>query len=73
MLSGYGIITDLSASDRIQLKGLARDYTLTFTANYAGTTSNDTAIFTTGGDLIGVIQDNTTIISSLTSPTIVYV
>lgn len=73
MLSGYGIITDLSASDRIQLKGASGDYTLTKTTNYVGTASNDTAIFTTGGDLIGVIQDNTTIISSLTSPTIVYV
>lgn len=73
LLSGYGIIADLSSSDRIQLKGASSYYTLTKTANYVGTASNDTAIFTTGGDLIGVIQDNTTIVSSLTSPTFIYV
>jgi len=35
--------------------------------------SLDTAILTTGGDLIAVVQDNTTILTSLTSSMFVYV
>lgn len=62
------VISDLTASDLIQLPGSAADYILDKTQNLAGTGSLDTGIFTQGGDLIGVIQDNTSLLTSTNNP-----
>ena len=56
--SGYALIVDIDWLDRIQIKWssslrLSRE-------NWAGTSALDTAIYQ-GGDLIGVVQDNTSI------------
>jgi len=70
--NGYGIITDLAVGDTIQLKGLSSNYTLIKNANYLGSAPKDTAIATTSGDIIGVIQDNTSLITTTNSPFFVY-
>lgn len=71
--NGYGIITDLAVGDTIQLNGLSSDYTLTTDTNLVGSADFDTAIVTIGGDVIGVIQDNTSLITSTSSSFFVYV
>jgi hypothetical protein len=61
--SGYAVITDFSVleGDRVRLFG-GRSYSLSL-GNVAGSTALDTLI-STGGDVIGVIQDNTQVVFS---------
>lgn len=57
--SGYATITDYnSANDYVQLKGNASWYSIGY-ANYAGGSALDTLIKTSGGDVVGVLQDTT--------------
>jgi len=70
-LNGYGLISDLTPGDTIQLKGTKSDYNL-LTGNYLGTVAKDTAIATKSGDIIGIIPDNTTLITTTNSPFLVY-
>ncbi|ELR98450.1 calcium-binding protein [Gloeocapsa sp. PCC 73106] len=71
--NGYAIIVDLGSGDKIQLKGSASNYTLNKSLNFYGTAAKDTAIATNAGDIIGVVGDNTSLISGLNSTFLSYV
>lgn len=59
-VNGYATIQDFVFGDKILIKGSLFDYTLDKNYNWAGSSTKDTAIFHSG-DLIGVVQDNTSI------------
>lgn len=64
--SGYATITDYNGQhDYIQLKGGASSYYLSYASFGVGSSALDTGIYQNNGDLIGIVQDNTSI--SLTS------
>lgn len=60
--SGYATIEDYNGQyDFIQLKGSASSYYLSKTSFGVGSSALDTGIYQNNGDLIGIIQDNTSI------------
>jgi len=71
---GYGVIKDLAAGAKIQLKKLATtDYTLVKSLNLVGGSALDTLIATKAGDIIGSLPDNTSLITSMNSTFFSYV
>lgn len=71
--NGFAVIQDLGTGDKIVLKKFASDYSLIKSLNLVGSAALDTVISTTSGDIIGVISDNTTLISDLNSTFLSYV
>jgi Ca2+-binding RTX toxin-like protein len=60
--SGYATIQDYNGLyDYIQLKGSASSYYLSKTSFGVGSSALDTGIYQNNGDLIGIVQDNTSI------------
>ncbi|MBN3942019.1 MAG: hypothetical protein V7L21_18280 [Nostoc sp.] len=60
--SGYATIQDYDgAYDYIRLKGSASSYYLNKTGNYGGSSALDTLIYQNNGDLLAIVQDNTSI------------
>jgi Ca2+-binding RTX toxin-like protein len=60
--SGYATIQDYNRLyDYIQLKGSASSYYLSKTSFGVGSSALDTGIYQNNGDLIGIVQDNTSI------------
>jgi Ca2+-binding RTX toxin-like protein len=60
--SGYATIEDYNGQyDYIQLKGSASSYYLSKTSFGVGSSAHDTGIYQNNGDLIGIVQDNTSI------------
>jgi len=70
--NGYAIISDLESGDTIQLKGTSSDYALVTNTNYLGTSDPDTVITTTGGDILGIVPDNTSLITDMSSAFFAY-
>jgi Ca2+-binding RTX toxin-like protein len=58
--SSYAFITDWTAIDRIQAYGSSSSYRLVKNKNWFGSSAKDTGIYA-GNDLIGVIQDSTSV------------
>lgn len=58
--SSYAFITDWTAIDRIQAYGSSSSYRLVKNQNWFGSSAKDTGIYV-GNDLIGVIQDSTSV------------
>jgi Ca2+-binding RTX toxin-like protein len=59
--NGYAVIQDFSyGSDKIQVRGSLSNYNLKRDINLVGSGASDTTIFY-GNELIGVVQDNTSI------------
>jgi Ca2+-binding RTX toxin-like protein len=60
-VNGYATVQDFAFGDKLRVKGPLTDYFLQKNINWgAGSNANDTGIFH-GGDLIAVVQDNTSI------------
>ena len=58
--ASYALITDWTAIDRIQAYGGSSSYRLIKDRNWFGSSAKDTSIYV-GNDLIGVIQDSTSV------------
>jgi Ca2+-binding RTX toxin-like protein len=58
--SNYAVIQDWQSIDRLEVFGSLDNYSLDKTANLVGTSGKDTQIFY-NSDLIGILQDTTTI------------
>jgi serralysin len=63
--SGFATITDLNSlqGDKIRVNGDINSYTLRNDQNFSGTSALDTSIYK-NGNLIGVVQDNTSVFAA---------